>query len=99
MAKTVAREHEKNRLEHRAEEEWKRIQSRENEIRARINSLRDSKRNMVLRIAEPSIAKNKTVIDVLMREVKDIENEIAEKVEELNTIMSTPKKSNQSPQG
>ena len=108
LAKTVAAEHEKNRREAREEQEKRRredravqermrVDSRINDIRARINSLRDNKRNMVLRMVEPAVANNKTVIDAILHEVQGIEEEITENVEELNSLLSTPKKNNQSP--
>lgn len=110
LAKTVAAENEKNRQEaraeqekirraNRAEHEKSRIDSRVNEIRMRINSLRDSKRNMVLRMAEPTVASNNAISAAFLHEVKGIEDEIAMNEEELNSLLSTPKKSNQSPQG
>ena len=96
----VAREEqEKRRLEDRAQQERMRVDSRTNDIRARINSLRDNKRNMVMRIAEPGVANNKTVLDALLDAIKGIEDEIAENIEELNSLLSTPKKNNRSPQG
>ena len=110
LAKTVAAENEKNRQEaraeqekirraNRAEHEKSRIDSCVNEIRMRINSLRDSKRNMVLRMAEPTVASNNAISEAFLHEVKGIEDEIAMNEEELNSLLSTPKKSNQSPQG
>ncbi len=98
LAKTVAAEQEKTRLENRAKKERSRIESRQSDIRARINALRDNKRTMVLRMADPSIANNQAVLNVKIREVKGIEDEIADNVEELNSMIVTPKKSNRSPQ-
>lgn len=82
------------------EQERSRVDSCVNNIRARINSLRDSKRDMVLRMVELTVGNNKVVFDAFLHEVKGIEDEIAGNVEELNSLLSTPKKSNQeSPQG
>ena len=39
-------------------------------ILSRINALRDSKRNMALRLADPAVANNQPVMDVLLAEMK-----------------------------
>ncbi len=57
-----------------------------NDICARINELHDNKRTMVLRMAEPTVANNKTVVDAILHEVKGIEDEITGNVAELNSL-------------
>jgi hypothetical protein len=69
-----------------------------NDICARINSLLGNEWNMVMRMAEPAIANNKTVLDAIQNEVQGTEDEITENAEELNSLLSMPKKNNQSPQ-
>ena len=83
LARTFAAEHEKGRLD-----------THRNNILARINTLRDSKRNMVLHLADPAVANNQPVMDVLLAEMKGIDYEIEENKEELNTIETTNKKNN-----
>ena len=73
------------------------IDSRLNAIRSRINSLRDTKRNMVIRMSAPDVMSNKEMFDAIAHEVKGIEEEIATNVEELDNILSTPVKRNRSP--
>jgi uncharacterized protein YukE len=74
-----------------------RIDSRLNAIRSRIDSLRDTKRNMVIRMSAPDVMSNKEMFDAIAHEVKGIEEEIATNVEELDNILSTPVKRNRSP--
>ena len=85
-AKIAATEQAKNRID-----------SRLNAIRSRINSLRDTKRNMVIRMSAPDVMSNRDTFDAIAHEVKGIEEEIATNVEELDNILSTPVKSNCSP--
>ena len=54
---------------------------------------------MILRMMESSIAKNKVVVDAILHGVKGMKEEIDENTEELNPLLLTPKKNNQSPQG
>ena len=58
--------------------------------------MRDNKRGMVIRLADPAM-QNQVIIDAIMREVKGIEDEIDINVEELNSLVETPKKSNSTP--
>ena len=88
LARTVAAEHEKGRLD-----------TRRNNIISRINTLRDSKRNMALHLADPSVATNQPVMDILLAEMKGIVDEIEENKDELNAIATTLKKNNQTPLG
>ena len=110
LGKTVAAEQEKNcqeacvqqeniHQETRAKQERNQVDSCVNDICVRINSLHNGKCNMVLRMAETSVTNNKAVLDAFLHKVKGIEDEIAGNVEELNSLLSTAKKSNQSPQG
>jgi len=93
---TLLRE-EKIREETREREERNNNNSRANDIRARINSLHDSKHAMVLRMTELSVTGNKDVSNTLKEEIKGIEEEIQMNAEELNMILTTPKKKNHSP--
>ncbi len=52
---------------------------------------------MVLRMTELSVTGNKDVSDTLKEEIKGIEEEIQMNAEELNMILTTPKKKNLSP--
>ncbi len=52
---------------------------------------------MVLRMTELSVTGNKDVADTLKDEITGIEEEIQMNMEELNMILSTPKKNNCSP--
>ena len=58
-------------------------------INASIDSLRDTKRNMELRMTEPHIFDNQRCLDVIERSIK--ENE------QLNSLFATPTRSNHSP--
>ena len=68
-AKIAATEQAKNRID-----------SRLNAIRSRINSLRDTKRNMVICMSAPDVMSNKEMFDTIAHEVKGIEEEIATNV-------------------
>jgi len=98
VAKMAAVEQEKNRRDARLEQEKNRQEARANAIRARINSLRDVKRNMVIRMASVEVMANQAVMDALTHEIEGIEHEIGANTEELNGIAATtPVKSNRSP--
>ncbi len=56
----------------------------------------ENKRGMVIRLADPAM-QNQAIIDAVMREVKGIEDEIEMNMEELNSLVATPKKSNSTP--
>ena len=80
-----------------AEQEKNRCESRLNGIRDRNNSLRDTKRSMVIRMADPQVANNQLITDTIFREIAGIEEEIKAKEEEMNELLSTLTKSNRSP--
>ena len=98
----IHREHhagqERNHWEAREKQERMQLDSCVNAICARINSLCDNKWSMVMQMAEPAVANNKTVLNAILNEVHGIEDEITENVEQLNSLLSMPKKNNQSPQ-
>lgn len=94
-AKIAAAEQAKKRSQAAAEQEKNRTQSRITEINSRINALRDSKREMALRLAVPNI--HQAVMDIVVHEMKGIEEEIASNVEELNGLLLAPTKGNCSP--
>ena len=95
VAKIAALEQQKNREQALAEQDRKRVDNRINFLRGRINDLRDNKRGMVIRLADPAM-QNQAIIDAVMREVNGIEDEIDMNVEELNSLVET-KKSNSTP--
>jgi len=80
-----------------AEQEKNRCESRLNGIRDRINSLRDTKRSMVIHMADPQVVNNQLITDTIFREIAGIEEEIKAKEEEMNELLATPMKSNRSP--
>ena len=80
-----------------AEQEKNRCEARLDGIRNRINSLRDTKRNMVIQMANPQVANNQVVTDTILGEIAGIDAEIKAKEEELNNLLCTPTKSNRSP--
>ncbi len=96
VARFAALEQQKNREQGLAELDSKCVDNRINFLRGRINDLWYNKRGMVIRLADPAMH-NKAIIDAVMREVKGIEDEIEMNVEELNSLMATPKKSNSTP--
>jgi len=57
-----------------------------NAIHSHINSLRDTKQNMVIRMLAPDVMSNKETFDAIAHEVKGIEEEIVTNVEELDII-------------
>ena len=61
--------------------------------------MRDSKRNTAFHLADPAVATNQLVLDVLLAEMKGIDDEIEENKDELSAIATTPKKNNQTPLG
>ena len=74
-----------------------RTQLASSEITARINSLRDSKRTMELRMTEPHIIDNQRSLELIERAIKGIENEIEQNTEQLNGMLATPTRNNRSP--
>ena len=80
-----------------AEQAKNRSESRLNGIRDRINSLRDTKRNMIIRMSDPQVLNNQFITNTISREIEGIEAEIRSKEEEMNDILTTPMKSNRSP--
>jgi hypothetical protein len=96
VARMAAAEQQKNRKHAHAEQERNRVDNCINFLCGRINNLRDNKRAMVLWLADPAM-QNQTIIDAVLHEVKRIENEIKFNVEEMNTLIATPTKSNHSP--
>ena len=85
-AKISASEQAKNRTQHAA-----------SGINARIDSLRDSKRAIELRMTESHIIDNCRALDIIERAIKGIDDEIAMKTEQLNLMFATPTKNNCSP--
>ena len=81
------------------QQEKDRQQARANDIRARINSLRDTKRNLVICLCLAEVASNKSVSDTIAHEITLLEQEIQENIEELNGMINitTPQRSNRSP--
>ena len=81
--------------------EMDRLQSVENSIESRINSLLDTKRNLILCLALDEVSKNKVLGDVIMKEVASIDEEITQnqgRIERMHAEMiTTPLKSNTSP--
>ena len=53
--------------------------------------MQDNKRGMVIWLAEPAM-QNQAIIDTVLCEVIRIEDEIDLNVEELNSLVATPKK-------
>jgi hypothetical protein len=96
-AQISAREQEKNRTASAREQEKNRTASRVSMISARIDALRDSQRDMVIRMTEPHVLDNQRAIDALEHALKGIDDEIASKTEELNGMLATPTRSNRSP--
>ena len=80
-----------------SEQAKNRTQQAASEIHARIDSLRDSKRAMELRMTEPYIIDNQRSLDVIERAIKGIDDEIVMKTEQLNLMLATPTRNNHSP--
>ncbi len=93
VAKIAALQQQKNREQALAELDSKRVDNCINVLRGRIIDLRDNKMGMFIRLADPAM-QNQAIIDAVMLEVKGIEDEIDMNVEELNSLVATPKKSN-----
>jgi hypothetical protein len=96
VARMAAAEQQKNCKHAHAEQECNRVDNCINFLCGRINDLRDNKRAMVLWLADPAM-QNQTIIDAVLHEVKGIENEIKFNVEEMNSLIAMPMKSNLSP--
>lgn len=58
--------------------------------------MRDNKKGMVIRLADRAM-QNQAIINAVIRKVKGIEDEIEMNVEELNSLVATPTKSNRTP--
>jgi hypothetical protein len=72
--------------------EMDRLQSVENSIESQINSLRDTKRNLILRLELDEVSKNKVLGDVIMKEVASIDEEITQnqgRIERMHAEMTT----------
>ena len=78
-----------------AEQAKNRIQSRASEIQGRVNSLRDSKRDMAIRLMTANI--QQVTVDAILAQMTSIDKEIASLTVELNSIMTTPTRRNRSP--
>ncbi len=96
VARMAAAEQQKNHKHAHAEQERNHVDNRINFLCGRINNLRDNKRAMVLWLADPAM-QNQTIINAVLHKVKGIENEIEFNVEEMNTLIAMPTKSNLSP--
>ena len=83
-AQASAKEHEKLRMA-----------TLTSEINARIDSLNDRKRAMLIEMTEPNMPEAR--LNAYQQVISSIDEEIAEKKRGLNAIMSTPTKSNCSP--
>ena len=79
------------------QQEMDRVQAREESILSRINSLRDTKRNLIIRLASEEGAHDVRVKNAIVEEVEMIEQEIMENMAVLKNRDSTPQKSNRSP--
>jgi TolA-binding protein len=82
-AQITAREQARNRVE-----------ARVSTLYARIDVLEDRRSAMAIRITE---TENQRTIDVLEREMKKIDDDIAMKMGEINGMSATPTRSNRSP--
>ena len=83
-AQITAREHARNRVE-----------TRVNNLYARIDALEDSRRAMAIRITETD---NQRTINALECEIERIDDGIAAKMAEINGMSATPTSSNRSPE-
>ena len=72
-------------------------QAWEDSISSRIDSLCDTKRNLVIQLALEEVSKNKTFADIIVKEIASIEEEINKNLGKLKHLHETPQKSNQSP--
>jgi hypothetical protein len=79
------------------QQEKDRSLARESSITSRIDTLRDLRRNLNIRLASHEVSTNSALRDVIMREVEAIDDEINENLNKLKTLHDTPQKSNRSP--
>ena len=79
------------------QKEKDRCQVVEDSIMSRIHSLCDMKRDLVIRLASSEISTNKTLSDVLLKEIAEIESEIYHNEEKITSMQGTPIKNNRSP--
>ena len=83
------------------QQEMDRLQVVEASLESRINSLRDTRRNLVIRLALEEVSSNSILAHVITSEIASIEAKISlnqEKIEKMHpTTMTTPLKSNISP--
>jgi hypothetical protein len=79
------------------QKEKDRCQAMEESTLSRIHSHRDTKRDLVIRLASSDIATNKALFDVILKEVAEIESEISQNEEKMKSIRGTPIKNNRSP--
>ena len=95
-AQISAKEQEKNRAEARTEQERSHKLSQASELKARINSLNDKKRDMTIKMTEDNVSVRQ--MNAFEQVIEGIDAEIAEKKAELNGLsLATPTKSNRSP--
>jgi hypothetical protein len=95
-AQISAKEQEKNRAEARTEQERSHKVSQASELKARINSLNDKKRDMTIKMTEDNVSVRQ--MNAFEQVIEGIDAEIAEKKAELNGLsLGTPTKSNRSP--
>ena len=72
------------------QKEKDRCQAMEESTLSRIHSLRDTKRDLVIRLASSEISTNKTLPDVLLKEIAEIESEIYHNEEKITSMQGTP---------
>ncbi len=96
VARMAALEQQKNHEEDQAELDSNCVDNQINFLCGRFNNLRNNKRGIVIRLADPAM-QNQVITDAVMREVKGIEDEINMNAEELNSLVATPTKSNCTP--
>ena len=73
-----------------AEQERNCNQSRGSEVNARINLLRDTRREMTLCMTSPNVINNQLAFDAIVNEIQGIDEEIETIKEELHEILATP---------
>ena len=66
-------------------------------LSARELILCDTKRNLIIRLALDKVSSNKTVANAILHEVAMMEEETKQNLENLNSIVGTPQRSNHSP--
>ena len=69
--------------------------SQASELKARINTLNDKKRDMTIKMTEDNVSVRQ--MNAFEQVIEGIDAEIAEKKAELNGLLATPTKSNRSP--